>query len=162
MNNDSHGGSQRVAADALGLTQPRTSDLMNGRMDKFSLDAPVNIAVRVGALTCDLQGQRPRPVVDPGEVHRGLSAGDLRVAGGLPDLQGRQVGPGGAGRPDLIGGQWLVSGWSVPMGGTVQGRRTWKRWAPDAYVRGGRHPLCVDQPTTSQAIPSPSRSRRLA
>ncbi|MGP5147287.1 helix-turn-helix domain-containing protein [Corynebacterium variabile] len=45
---DSHGWAQRGAADAFGLTQPRVSDLMNGKMDKFSLVALVNIAVTVG------------------------------------------------------------------------------------------------------------------
>jgi predicted XRE-type DNA-binding protein len=32
----------------LGLTQPRLNDLMRGRIDKFSLDALVNVAGRAG------------------------------------------------------------------------------------------------------------------
>ncbi|MBC3452749.1 XRE family transcriptional regulator [Pseudomonas mosselii] len=34
---------QKVAARRLHLTQPRLSDLLNGKIDKFSLDALVNI-----------------------------------------------------------------------------------------------------------------------
>lgn len=30
---------QKVAAEALGLTQPRLSNLMNGHLDKFSIEA---------------------------------------------------------------------------------------------------------------------------
>ncbi|QXH47167.1 XRE family transcriptional regulator [Pseudomonas xanthosomatis] len=35
--------SQKDAASRLHLTQPRLSDLLNGKIDKFSLDALVNI-----------------------------------------------------------------------------------------------------------------------
>ena len=37
-------GTQEKAAKRLGLTRPRLNDLLNGKMDKFSLDALVNIA----------------------------------------------------------------------------------------------------------------------
>ena len=40
--------SQTAAARRLGLTQPRLNDLMRGRIDKFSLDALVNVAGRAG------------------------------------------------------------------------------------------------------------------
>jgi predicted XRE-type DNA-binding protein len=40
--------SQTVAAQRLGLTQPRLNDLMRGRIDKFSLDALINVAGRAG------------------------------------------------------------------------------------------------------------------
>lgn len=40
--------SQAVAADHLGLTQPRVSDLFRGKISKFSLDALVEIAAKVG------------------------------------------------------------------------------------------------------------------
>ncbi len=40
--------SQTEAARRLGLTQPRLNDLMRGRIDKFSLDALVNLAGRAG------------------------------------------------------------------------------------------------------------------
>jgi predicted XRE-type DNA-binding protein len=43
-----NGWSQRHAATELGLTQPRTSDLVNGKLDKFSLDALVNIGAKLG------------------------------------------------------------------------------------------------------------------
>lgn len=36
--------SQEDAAKRLGLTRPRTSDLLRGKIAKFSLDALVNIA----------------------------------------------------------------------------------------------------------------------
>ena len=36
--------SQSEAAHRLGLTQPRLNDLMRGRIDKFSLDALMNLA----------------------------------------------------------------------------------------------------------------------
>lgn len=42
------GLSQTAAARRLGLTQPRLSDLMRGRIEKFSLDALVNMLARIG------------------------------------------------------------------------------------------------------------------
>jgi predicted XRE-type DNA-binding protein len=40
--------SQTQAAKRLGLTQPRLNDLMRGRIDKFSLDALINLALPAG------------------------------------------------------------------------------------------------------------------
>ena len=40
--------SQAEAARRLGLTQPRLNDLMRGRLDKFSLDALINLAGPAG------------------------------------------------------------------------------------------------------------------
>jgi predicted XRE-type DNA-binding protein len=40
--------SQTEAALRLDLTQPRLNDLMRGRIDKFSLDALINVAARAG------------------------------------------------------------------------------------------------------------------
>lgn len=40
--------SQTEAAKRLGLTQPRLNDLMRGRIDKFSLDALMNLARAAG------------------------------------------------------------------------------------------------------------------
>lgn len=40
--------SQTEAARRLGLTQPRLNDLMRGRIDKFSLDALINVAGKAG------------------------------------------------------------------------------------------------------------------
>ena len=39
---------QEEAAARLGLTRPRLNDLMRGKLDKFSLDALVNIAAAAG------------------------------------------------------------------------------------------------------------------
>jgi len=39
---------QARAAGLLGVTQPRISDLMRGRLDLFSLDTLVEMAARVG------------------------------------------------------------------------------------------------------------------
>ncbi|OGI46599.1 MAG: transcriptional regulator [Candidatus Muproteobacteria bacterium RBG_16_65_34] len=40
--------SQADAAKKLGVTQPRLNDLLRGKIDKFSLDALVNMLGRVG------------------------------------------------------------------------------------------------------------------
>jgi predicted XRE-type DNA-binding protein len=39
---------QKEAALKLGLSQPRLSDLMNGHIDKFSLDMLINLAKQAG------------------------------------------------------------------------------------------------------------------
>jgi len=44
----SWGLSQAQAARRLGLTRPRLNNLLRGRVDKFSLDALVNIAATAG------------------------------------------------------------------------------------------------------------------
>lgn len=41
-------GTQAEKAAALGITQPRLNDLLNGKINKFSLDALVNIATSAG------------------------------------------------------------------------------------------------------------------
>ncbi|KKL38276.1 XRE family transcriptional regulator [Burkholderia contaminans FFH2055] len=46
--------SQAQAAKQLGVTQPRVSDLMRGKINLFGLDALVNMAAAVG-LRVDLQ-----------------------------------------------------------------------------------------------------------
>jgi len=45
---DGAGWSQSIAAQNLGLTQPRVSDLYRGKISKFSLDALVEIAAKLG------------------------------------------------------------------------------------------------------------------
>lgn len=45
---ESWGESQAEAARRLGVTQPRLNDLLRGRVDKFSLDALVNLAGPAG------------------------------------------------------------------------------------------------------------------
>lgn len=42
------GMSQREAAKRFGVTQPRLNDLLRGKIDKFSLDALVNMLGRAG------------------------------------------------------------------------------------------------------------------
>lgn len=39
---------QAEAAKRLGVTQPRLNDLLRGRIDKFSLDALIDLAMRIG------------------------------------------------------------------------------------------------------------------
>ena len=40
--------SQAVAAQHMGITQPRVSDLVNGRIEKFSIDKLMNCLYRIG------------------------------------------------------------------------------------------------------------------
>ena len=42
------GLTQVLAAERLGVTQPRLSDLLRGKIDKFGLDALVELAGRAG------------------------------------------------------------------------------------------------------------------
>jgi predicted XRE-type DNA-binding protein len=42
---------QSKAAELLGVTQPRISDLMRGRLDLFSLDSLVDMADKIGLRT---------------------------------------------------------------------------------------------------------------
>ena len=41
---------QRNAAKILGVTQPRVSDLLRGRIDLFSTDALIDMLARLGAI----------------------------------------------------------------------------------------------------------------
>ncbi len=52
------GLSQSQAARMFGVTQPRVSDLMRGKIDLFGLDALVNMAAAAG-LHIDLQISEP-------------------------------------------------------------------------------------------------------
>ena len=45
---DSWGVTQTEAAKRLYVTQPRLNDLLRGRIDKFSLDALMNLATTAG------------------------------------------------------------------------------------------------------------------
>lgn len=45
---ESNGWTQAHAADVLGIGQPRVSDLMRGKWEKFSLDMLITLAVRIG------------------------------------------------------------------------------------------------------------------
>jgi predicted XRE-type DNA-binding protein len=42
---------QAKAAELLGVTQPRVSDLVRGRLDLFSIDALVDMADKIGLRT---------------------------------------------------------------------------------------------------------------
>ena len=54
------GVSQAKAAEMLGVTQPRVSDLLRGKMDLFGLDALVNMAAASG-LQVTLKTRAPKP-----------------------------------------------------------------------------------------------------
>jgi predicted XRE-type DNA-binding protein len=43
------GWTQKKTAHQLGITQPRVSDLLRGKLSKFSLDALVNMLARLGS-----------------------------------------------------------------------------------------------------------------
>jgi predicted XRE-type DNA-binding protein len=45
---ESRGWTQAQAAQQLGISQPRVSDLTRGKWDKFSLDMLLSLAVRIG------------------------------------------------------------------------------------------------------------------
>jgi predicted XRE-type DNA-binding protein len=49
------GWTQAAAAEHCGVTQPRISDLINGRISRFSLDALVNIASAIGQVNVELE-----------------------------------------------------------------------------------------------------------
>lgn len=60
------GWTQTHAAQELGITQPRVSDLNRGRIHKFSLDALVTMATHIGlrveiSLVDDLAKDAPEP-----------------------------------------------------------------------------------------------------
>lgn len=45
---EARGWTQAHAAQSLGISQPRVSDLNRGKWDKFSLDMLLTLAIRVG------------------------------------------------------------------------------------------------------------------
>lgn len=45
---DAHGYSQRAAADVLGTSQPRISDLTRGKIDRFTIDALLDMHAHAG------------------------------------------------------------------------------------------------------------------
>jgi predicted XRE-type DNA-binding protein len=59
------GWSQTTATRNLGITRPRVSDLVCGKISKFSLDTLVNLAARVGLhtrLVITADADTPHPV----------------------------------------------------------------------------------------------------
>ena len=63
------GWTQAEAAARLHVTQPRVSDLLNGKINKFSLDALVNMLAPVG-LTFDVRPIERPPVRAAKKVKR--------------------------------------------------------------------------------------------
>ena len=55
---EERGLSQAQAAKVLGVTQPRVSDLMRGKIDRFSIDTLVNMLVASG-LRVELRTVQP-------------------------------------------------------------------------------------------------------
>lgn len=45
---DEHGLTQKAAAKVLGVTQPRVSDLVRGRIELFSIDTLIEMLTRFG------------------------------------------------------------------------------------------------------------------
>ena len=45
---DAKGWDQKQAAAAMGITQPRVSDLVNGRIEKFSIDKLMTCLYKIG------------------------------------------------------------------------------------------------------------------
>jgi predicted XRE-type DNA-binding protein len=50
-----HGWTQAEAARRCGITQPRMNDLVRGKVSRFSLDALVNIAAKLGRIRIELE-----------------------------------------------------------------------------------------------------------
>ncbi len=46
---ETKGWTQKEAAEHLGITQPRVSDLFRGKLSKFSLDALINMLAAIGS-----------------------------------------------------------------------------------------------------------------
>ncbi|WP_280412513.1 helix-turn-helix domain-containing protein [Nocardia asiatica] len=68
---DEFGWSQRVAAANLGVTQPRISELKNGKLSRFSLDVLVNLATQVGlAVEVRVVDAETAETVSPPVPHR--------------------------------------------------------------------------------------------
>ncbi|OBI56740.1 helix-turn-helix domain-containing protein [Mycobacterium sp. E787] len=67
------GWTQTEAAARLRVTQPRVSDLLNGKITKFSLDALVNMLAPVG-LTFDVRPVRAAKKVKGGPADRSTRA----------------------------------------------------------------------------------------
>lgn len=54
------GLTQRAAAKTMGVTQPRVSDLLRGRIDLFSIDTLINMLARLG-ITVSVTVKPSRP-----------------------------------------------------------------------------------------------------
>ena len=74
---------QGDAAKLLGVTQPRVSDLMRGRIDLFSIDTLIDMLAKLGIrATVVLHPSRRRAGVANGHAHRpGASNASHRLGG---------------------------------------------------------------------------------
>src|SRR5205807_6578152 len=74
---------QAEAAELLGVTQPRISDLMRGRIDLFSIDTLIDMLAKLGIrATVVLHPSRRRAGVANGHAHRpGASNASHRLGG---------------------------------------------------------------------------------
>lgn len=67
--------SQRVAAQSLGITQPRLNELMTGKISRWSLDALINLADRAGiGLSIGEQGSREPTARERASVREAMAA----------------------------------------------------------------------------------------
>lgn len=73
------GWTQVEAAARLRVTQPRVSDLLNGKINKFSLDALVNMLAPVG-LTVAVEPVKPPASPAPKRVKRAPAKRPTRTA----------------------------------------------------------------------------------
>ena len=60
---------QAKAAKALGVTQPRVSELLRGKIDRFALDDLVSMSTHLG-LTVELIVTRPAATASPAKSRR--------------------------------------------------------------------------------------------
>ena len=67
------GLTQAQAATLLGVTQPRVSDLMRGKINLFSLDMLLNMAATAG-MSPVLKLTKPKVVPDKGSSRQGSAA----------------------------------------------------------------------------------------
>jgi predicted XRE-type DNA-binding protein len=70
---EKQGLTQAQAADLLGVTQPRVSDLMRGKINLFSLDMLLNMATTAG-MSPVLKLTKPKVVPDKGSSRQGSAA----------------------------------------------------------------------------------------
>ena len=85
-----NGWTQAQAARTLGVQQPRVSDLMNGKIDKFSLDALVKMLPAVGLAVKVVPQAQPKPGPAP-SVGRGRPSKAVKRVAELPRPRVRRV-----------------------------------------------------------------------
>jgi len=85
--------SQAQIAKLIGVTQPRVSDLMRGKIDLFDLDALVNMAAAAGLRARTLRSIRGEEIVIRAELGRRSNESHLRQirGGNLGSERARQI-----------------------------------------------------------------------